>query len=534
MKRILATIFFSLALSAIPYITFAEGSDHVGDCQQQQSQHQEQSASVDVSSTGDVDINIDASQSQSQSQSQNCDGNTPPPAPTPTPPPPAPPPPTPTPVPPPPSQCPDQHQEQSLSTTTENAVEINQVQSQTNNCPAPANALPVWKGPTHATTTLGTLMTFNASATDPDGDTLTFATELPSGATWAASTGVFSWTPTATTSLGTTTARFFASDSKGTSTHEVTLEVFPVSTGTPATSTPNRPPVFVDFNPPTRATSTLNYEYDANGEDPDNDPISFCLTVNPTGMGISTSTGLISWTPTTEQASTTPYNVTACVTDGKSTTTASYQILVASSTTATTTPTPPPPAPPPPSSGGGGGGGGTSPAQSTTPTPSSGGGGGGPPLGLFGQIPTPPSSVTTPSPTPVPAPSPAPTPVPSSPPKSDAAPSKPIGGITIKPTSTTATSAPQDKNFFGLGALSLLGLLNLWNWLKANCCLVSWLFWLLTVIAFLTYIYYLKRKHKRELGPPTGGGPMIVEEKVSPQAEWEWQKLKSQEEDNLL
>jgi len=181
-------------------------ANHVGDCQQQQSQHQEQSASVDVSSTGDVDINIDASQSQSQSQSQNCDGNTPPPAPTPTPPPPAPPPPPPTPVPPPPSQCPDQHQEQSLSTTTENAVEINQVQSQTNNCPAPANALPVWKGPTHATTTLGTLMTFNASATDPDGDTLTFATELPSGATWAASTGVFSWTPTATTSLGTTTA----------------------------------------------------------------------------------------------------------------------------------------------------------------------------------------------------------------------------------------------------------------------------------------------------------------------------------------
>jgi len=42
----------------------------------------------------------------------------------------------------------------------------------------------------------GELLTFTISATDPDGDPLTFsASNLPSGATFDPATGTFSWTP---------------------------------------------------------------------------------------------------------------------------------------------------------------------------------------------------------------------------------------------------------------------------------------------------------------------------------------------------
>jgi len=485
MKRIIFLIFFSLALVAIPFAAFAS----------------------DTEATSTEEVLIEAYSAEYY------------PTPTPTPTPEPSPTPTPEPTP----------------------------------TPTPENHLPIFSGPANASTTLGVTLEFEVTATDPDGDILELSSVLPEGALWATSTVKFTWTPVATSSLGTTTAKFFAFDCIGTSTHEVVIEVFPaISTGTPATTTPNRPPVFVNFNPPTSATSTVEYSYDADAEDPDLDPICFCLAFSPSGMNISTSTGLISWTPTAEQASTTPYGVTVCVSDGNSTTSTSYQILVARSTATTTETTPPPtPTPTPPPAGGSGGGGGG--GSSTPPPASSGGGGGGGPIGQFGTVNVPPPSPVfsgtggpiTPAPTaPAHPPTGGPTPRQISPPKSDSAPLKPVGGIIDKPLDiivSAPTSTPSTP-FFGLGALSLLGLLNPWNWIRAHCCLFAWIIWLLTVIGFLTYIYYLKhKKNGNNLPPPD----LPALEKTPPnimgnefESDWEWQRLKEAQErdddDNLL
>ena len=57
---------------------------------------------------------------------------------------------------------------------------------------------PVFNATGNKSVAVGTNLTFNVSATDPDGDPLIYsATHLPAGATFNAATQVFSWTPTA-------------------------------------------------------------------------------------------------------------------------------------------------------------------------------------------------------------------------------------------------------------------------------------------------------------------------------------------------
>ena len=90
------------------------------------------------------------------------------------------------------------------------------------------NVSPIWSGPTVATTTVGQLVEATISATDQDNDELKITYELPGGATYTATTSIFSWTPTQT---GTTTAKFFAFDGQTTSTHELVIEVFAAQVG---------------------------------------------------------------------------------------------------------------------------------------------------------------------------------------------------------------------------------------------------------------------------------------------------------------
>ena len=384
--------------------------------------------------------------------------------------------------------------------------------------PPPENHLPVFTGPSQATTTLGNTLEFTVTASDPDDDPLIFSSELPEGANWATSTGLFAWTPQATSSLGTTTARFFASDGIGTSTHEVLLEVLEPE----ATTTPNLPPFFVNFAPPTSATSTELYSYDVEAADPENAPLSFALDASssPVGMNITSSTGLITWTPTIGEASSTPYQVAISVTDGVNIATTSYELLVASTTPqATTTPES---NPPPSSDSGGSGGGGGSTSLTTS------GGGGGPPFPIRAHnLPEPRfiGSTTTPATTTVVM---APVVIPPraiSAPISDSAPLQLEGGeITpntggiefLEAVELPAASSQAAEPFFSLGAaLSLLGLLNPYI-----------LVLLISVALFLTYLYYRYRKGDAE--------KLAIEDKAPSQAESEWQNLPRQEEEDKV
>ena len=125
-------------------------------------------------------------------------------------------------------------------------------------------------------------------------------TAAPTGMTINAATGVITWVPGA--------ADIAASP------HSVTVE----ATNGGGTDTQNYQ-ITVTGNPPsitstpvTTATAGVLYTYDVNATG--NPPPTYSVTVAPTGMTISVTTGLISWTPTAAQIGT--QNVTVGAANG--------------------------------------------------------------------------------------------------------------------------------------------------------------------------------------------------------------------------
>ena len=78
--------------------------------------------------------------------------------------------------------------------------------------------------------------------------------------------------------------------------------------------------------PKTSAKTGLSYTYDVDASDPDGDTLSFSLLAAPSGMGIGSSTGIISWTPASSQIGSS--NVTVRVSDGNLTDNQSFEINV--------------------------------------------------------------------------------------------------------------------------------------------------------------------------------------------------------------
>jgi len=62
----------------------------------------------------------------------------------------------------------------------------------------------------------------------------------------------------------------------------------------------NIPPV-IESDPVTTAKEGGMYTYDVEASDPNEDTLTYSLTVNPTGMIINSTTGVINWTPTESQ-----------------------------------------------------------------------------------------------------------------------------------------------------------------------------------------------------------------------------------------
>lgn len=89
------------------------------------------------------------------------------------------------------------------------------------------------------------------------------------------------------------------------------------------TNTSNQPPV-ITSTPKTTAIENVAYSYDVDATDADNDTLTYSLITYPNGMSISSTTGLISWTPTLDGM----YNVTVSVADNNDSTTQSFNITV--------------------------------------------------------------------------------------------------------------------------------------------------------------------------------------------------------------
>jgi hypothetical protein len=161
--------------------------------------------------------------------------------------------------------------------------------------------------------TEGTLLTFAATATDPDTptNTLTFSLEAgaPAGAEVNATNGVFTWMPT---------------EAQGPSTNTITIRV--TDNGSPAlndfetitvvVAETNSSPVLVAIsNKSLNEGATLTFTNSATDADFPTNTLSFSLDPGaPAGATIIASSGVFTWTPSTNQAPSTNV-VTVRVTD---------------------------------------------------------------------------------------------------------------------------------------------------------------------------------------------------------------------------
>jgi len=142
-------------------------------------------------------------------------------------------------------------------------------------------------------------------AVDADGDPLTYSlVESPVGAAIDATSGRITWTPPA---AGVYRFVVRADDGRGgRDSQEYDVIV--------TTGAPNEPPTITSAAPE-QATGNLPFDYPVTAIDPDGDRLSYFLTQAPAGMAIDGDTGLVMWTPTTQQIGT--HEVTVRVLDGR-------------------------------------------------------------------------------------------------------------------------------------------------------------------------------------------------------------------------
>lgn len=168
-----------------------------------------------------------------------------------------------------------------------------------NRAPVIGGTPPSSVAPTHA-------YAFQPSASDPDGDTLTFSiTNKPAWANFSSTTGLLSGTP-ASTQAGTYGG--------------ITISV---SDGTVSTSLPqfsvtvqaaNRAPS-ISGAPATSATAGQPYSFQPSASDPDGDVLTYSIANRPRWATFSSSTGRLSGTPASGDVATYA-NIGITVSDG--------------------------------------------------------------------------------------------------------------------------------------------------------------------------------------------------------------------------
>lgn len=165
---------------------------------------------------------------------------------------------------------------------------------------------PVISGTPPTTVRVGQPYAFTPTASDPDGNTVTFGIRnQPSWASFNRKTGRLSGTPT---KAGThANVNIYAWDGKyGTDLPRFTITV----------TAANRSPA-LSGTPPTTATVGTNYSFRPTASDPDGDALGFSISNKPAWASFSTSTGALTGRPT---AAGTHSNIVIRVSDGKVTT----------------------------------------------------------------------------------------------------------------------------------------------------------------------------------------------------------------------
>ncbi len=173
---------------------------------------------------------------------------------------------------------------------------------------AAPNRAPTITGTPASSVVAGQPYSFTPSASDADGDALSFSIQnRPAWATFASSTGQLSGTPTRTQVGGYGNILISVSDGK-------TWTALPAF-GVTVSAAPNRAPV-IGGQPATTVVAGQAYSFTPNASDPDGDMLSFAVTAKPAWASFDASTGRLSGTPSAAQVGSSP-GIRISVTDGK-------------------------------------------------------------------------------------------------------------------------------------------------------------------------------------------------------------------------
>jgi hypothetical protein len=198
------------------------------------------------------------------------------------------------------------HDEWTLATATVSNLGM----TTTTSPPPPTNRPPTITGTPPSTATIGTAYAFTPTASDPDGNALTYQiANRPSWATFNTTTGRLSGTPSSwhAGSYG----NILISVSDGTATAQLPAFAITVS------SQSNRAPV-ISGTPPTSATVGSAYSFQPTASDPDGNALTFSISNAPPWTTFSTSTGRLQGTPTASHVGTFS-DIVVRVSDGRTT-----------------------------------------------------------------------------------------------------------------------------------------------------------------------------------------------------------------------
>ena len=151
-----------------------------------------------------------------------------------------------------------------------------------------ANRAPTISGSPATTVTTGQAYSFTPTASDPDGNALSFSiTNMPAWASFSSSTGRLSGTPAQSAAGDYIDIRISVSDGMA----STVLPAFQISV-----QAANRPPT-ISGAAPTSIVEGQAYSFTPTASDPDGDTLSFSITNKPSWAAFSTITGLLSGTP---------------------------------------------------------------------------------------------------------------------------------------------------------------------------------------------------------------------------------------------
>ena len=189
--------------------------------------------------------------------------------------------------------------------------------------PQPTNLPPKITSYPVTTVTVGGDYIYDVGATDPNtGDILTYSlTTEPPGMLINADNGVITWEAEDITAAGVGDYDVVVKVSDGGGLSDT--QSFTIKVSKPSVPPVNQKPVIYSI-PITTATVGETYFYNVYATDLDNDVLTYSLTTKPTGMTISSASGLIMWTPTAEGV----YTVVVKVSDGALSDTQGFTITV--------------------------------------------------------------------------------------------------------------------------------------------------------------------------------------------------------------